>query len=543
MKIRMKGKDFALIRRFARYLNPHKKWLYISLSSIPVTTGAGIAFLWLVEHLIDKQITSGNVDGLKTDALLLVLVLAVNLLFDGLYSYAFARAGGRAIVDMRKELFGRTIRFPLSYFDKHPIGVTLSRLTSDMESVSESFGAGILGLLSDSIRTLALLGYLFFLNWRLSLVLMLVVPLIVLVIRFLRLKIRQAYNDSRSSLARSAAYLQEALSGMKTIQLYAAEEEAFRKYDGLNRQYCNAQNHSNVYDSALFSIVEGVTSVATALVLWYGAVQVWDYGFTIGVLIVFVTTLGQLFVPVRHFAQQISTIQRALSALEHISALAEQETEEELQADCLAAVAEVPQGASPDSSRLQEIEFRNVSFRYSDDAPDVLKDVSFRLRRGDRLALVGATGSGKSTIIRLLTGMYTGYRGSITLNGRELRKVPLETVRKTMSVMQQDIFMFNDTVGFNIGLGRDGVGFEEVREAASFVFAGHFISRLPGGYDYEIQGNGDNLSKGQTQLISFARAICSRRELIILDEATSAVDSLTEQYIQLAIENIFASRT
>lgn len=527
----LKYKDWQLLKKFARYFVPHKKWIIISLFSIPVTTAAGIMFLWLVERIIDDYIVPGDLSGLKLYAGLLAGVLLVNLLFDGIYSYTFSKAGGLAIVDMRRELFGKAIRFPMRYYDKHPIGVTLSRLTSDMESISESFAAGILGLLSESIKTLALVSYLFYLNWRLTLVLLIVVPLIVLVMRYLRRKIRSAYNDSRSSLAKSAAYLQESLNGMKTIQLYNAENEAWNKYNSLNKEYCDAQNRSNVYDSALYSIVEGITSIATALVLWYGAVQIWDYGYTMGVLVVFITTLGRLFIPVRQFAQQISTIQRALSALEHISHLFGQETEEEESADTDSPIA------------LHEIEFNNVSFRYSDDTPDVLKNVSFKLKKGDRIALVGTTGSGKSTIIRLLTKTYTGYRGYIKINGQELRDIPLSTIRASMSLMQQDIFMFNDTIKFNIALGRKGLSEKDVEKAASFVYADRFINTLPGKLDYIIQDNGDNLSKGQAQLISFARAISGNNELIILDEATSAVDSLTEQYIQKAIENIFSART
>ncbi len=313
--------------------------------------------------------------------------------------------------------------------------------------------------------------------------------------------------------------------------------------------------------------MEGITTVAAALVIWYGAIQIWDYGYTVGVLIVFVTTLAQLFIPVRQFAQQISTIQQALSALEHINDLFEQEIETSVQKhsssnDLLEQQTEASgqerfareagtsgQGrsssAGDETGRLavREIEFKNVSFSYKPGSPDVLKNVSFKLKKGDRLALVGTTGSGKSTIIRLLTKAYTGYEGSITMNGNELRDIPLQQVRESISLMQQDIFMFNDTVEFNIALGRKGISRKDVEEAASFVFADHFIQKLPGTYDYVIQGNGENLSKGQAQLISFARAICGNSELIILDEATSSVDSLTEQYIQRAIENIFASRT
>jgi len=530
----IKNLDWRLFRKFAGYFKPHKKWFFLSIASIPVTTGAGILFLWLVEDIVDNYIVPGNVDGLIKQTIFLAVALLVNILFDGFYSYSFSKAGGLAVVDLRKRLFGKSLRFPLSYFDKKPIGVTLSRLTSDMESVSESFAAGVLGLLADSIKTLALVTYLFYINWSLTLVLLLVVPLIIMVINYLRKKIRKAYNTARTSLAKSAAYLQEALTGMKTIQLFSVEDKVLKKYNILNKQFSDAQNKSNVYDSFLYSIVEGITAVATALVIWYGAIQIWDYGYTLGVLIVFVTTLERLFVPVKQFAQQISTIQRAMSALEHISELFDQKVEDPIAK---------PGTAANEQIVLQKIEFENVSFRYSEDTPDVLKDISFKLQKGDRLALVGTTGSGKSTIIRLLAKTYTGYRGSIKINGTELADIPISRIREMISVMQQDIYMFNDTVEFNISLGRKSISKSDMEQAASFVYANYFIDQLPDGYQFVIQDNGDNLSKGQAQLISFARAIAGNSELIILDEATSAVDSITEQYIQKAISNIFSTKT
>lgn len=528
------NKDWQLIKQFGRYFIPHKKWVILSFSSIPLSTASGIAFLWLVERIIDDYIVPGDVTGLKLHAIFLAGVLLLNLLLDGLYSYSFSKAGGLAIVDIRNELFGKALRFPMSYYDQNPIGVTLSRLTSDMESISESFAAGILGLLSESIKTTALVSYLFYLNWRLTLILLIVTPLIIITMRYLRRKMRAAYNDSRKFLAKSAAYLQESLTGMKTIQLYNAEEEAWEKYNQLNKDFCDAQNRSNVYDSALFSIIEGITSIATALVLWYGAIQIWDFGYTMGLLVVFVTTLGRLFIPVRQFAQQISTIQRSLSAFEHISHLFQQKTEEQQYNES----ATITQPIS-----IREIVFDNVSFSYSQNGPDVLKNISFRMKKGDRIALVGTTGSGKSTIIKILNKFYTGYRGSIKINGMELRDIPLSTIRRTISLMQQDQFLFNETIRFNISLGREGISEQDVKNAAKFVYADRFIEQLPGKYDFVIQDNGDNLSQGQAQLIAFARAICGNNELIILDEATSAVDSLTEQYIQKAIENIFSTRT
>ncbi len=526
--------DWVLLKKFFKYFSAHKKWVILSILSIPITTGASIYFLSLIQKVIDDSIIVGNKSGLVSYTIILIAVLVINFIFDGVYSYSFSKAGGYAILDLRRELFGKSLRLPMSYYDKNPIGITLSRLTSDMESISESFATGVSGLFADSFKTTALLSYLFYLNWGLTLALLIVVPLLFIVIKVLRKKIRKAFDTSRSSLAKSAAYLQESIYGVKTIQLFAAEESTFEKYDKLNKNYSDAQNNSNVYDAALYSIVEGITSIATGLIIWYGATQIWELNLTIGVLIVFITTLSRLFIPVRQFAQQITTIQRALSALDHISVLFEQKEEEP--AYCVEKTDVKP-------IDVKEIEFKNVFFRYSEGANDVLRDISFKLEKGQRIALVGTTGSGKSTIIRLITKAYTGYRGSIKINGEELRDIPLRRIRETISVMQQDIFLFNDTVDFNIGLGRENIEKSDIKNAAEFVYASHFIKKMDGKYDFIIQDNGDNISKGQGQLISFARAIAGNKELIILDEATSSVDSITEQYIQKAINNIFSSRT
>jgi ATP-binding cassette, subfamily B, multidrug efflux pump len=530
----LKTKDWHLIKNFSRFFKPHKKWFFYTVATIPFTTAGGLVFLWLIERIIDDYIIPGDVAGLKIYVLYLAIALVLNYLFDSIYTYSFTKAGNLAIRDMRKALFGKTIRFPLQYYDKNPIGVTLSRLTSDMESLNESFAGGILSLLSDSIKTIALTSYLFYINWQLTLVVLIVLPPIILVIKYLRKRIRNAYNIARKSLAQAAGYLQESLNGIKTVQLYSAEKETFKRFDKLNKKFCEAQNKSNVFDAALFSVIEGITSIAVGLVIWYGAIQIWDFNYTMGVLIVFVTTLNRLFIPVKHFTQQISTIQRSLSALEHINSLFEQKLEEDPVAEKADAKLD---------EEFNEIVFKDVWFSYSEDGPDILKGISFTLKKGQRIALVGSTGSGKSTIIKVLTKTYTGYRGSITINGVELSSIPLAKINKIVSLMQQDIFMFNDSIGFNISLNRAGITNEDVEKAASFVYADKFIKELPETYNYQIQDNGANLSKGQSQLVSFARSICGESELIILDEATSAVDSLTETYIQKAIENIFSQKT
>ncbi|MFV0290545.1 MAG: ABC transporter ATP-binding protein [Mangrovibacterium sp.] len=535
-EIKIQLKDWQLLVRFAKYFRPHKKWLSYSLISIPITTAASVLFLYLVQSIIDNYIIAGNLEGLKWQSLALFFVLIINILFDGTYSYSFVKAGGLTIMDVRKKMFAKAIRFPSKYYDKNPIGITLSRLTSDLDAIAESFASGILGLLADSIKTIALTIYLFCINWKLALAAIILLPAIMLIIQFLRKKMRKAFFAARASLAKSAAYLQEALYGIKTIQLYAAKDEVFKKYDKLNKDFSDAQNHSNIYDSTLYSVIDGITTIATALVIALGAILIGNQNLTIGILIVFITSLERLFVPIRQFAQQVSTIQRALSSLDHLSDLFDTKIEED---------DSVLQNQKNDSQEIniQEIEFKNVYFRYSDDGDDVLKNISFKLNKGNRIALVGTTGSGKSTIIKLLAKNYNNYRGSIKINGHELSDLSIHLVRKAISVMQQDIFMFNDTINFNIALGRDNISTDDVKAAAEFVCANQFIEKLPQQYNHLIKDNGTNLSKGQAQLLSFARAIAGKSDLIILDEATSSVDSITEQAIQQAIANIFDKKT
>jgi len=530
-----RSSDYTLILNFAQHFKPYKLLILLSLLSIPISTSGSIFFLHLFQVIIDDYIANKNISALIRYSIYLSITTLVVYVADAVYSYCFTCAGNMAIRDLRRKFFAKALRFPISYFDKHPIGITLSRLTSDMESLSETFATGLMGLLTDSIKTVALISYLFYLNWKLTLVVLLILPIIYFTIQFLRKKLRDAYNTTRKTIALSAAFLQEALNGMKTIQLYSAEKEAFQKYDGYNEEFCTAQNQSNVYDAAMYSFVEGITSLAMGFIIWFGANEVLKTHLTAGILIVFISTLNRLFIPIKQFSQQIATIQSSLSALQHIEELSETEEEEDL--------TEVNQNAIPEDFQLQSIVFKDVYFSYSPDGPDILKGISFSLEKGQRIALVGSTGSGKSTIIKILTKAYQGYRGSIQINGIELSEIPLNQVNRLFSVMQQDIYLFNDTIEFNIALGRENCTMEDVINAAQFTYANEFIEQLPEQYHSQVLYNGTNLSKGQAQLIAFARAICGDSELIILDEATSAVDSLTEQYIQKAIHNIFSKKT
>ena len=337
------------------------------------------------------------------------------------------------------------------------------------------------------------------------------------------------------------------MNGVKTIQLYAAEAKVRKQFEAKTRHFFKAQTHSNFYDAALFSVIEGITSIALALMLWYGAQQILTGLVSIGVLVGFINTLNRIFVPIREFTQQISVFQRSLSALENIDKLFREIPEDQDTADMPSYATNsrkyTPEEIMKRFQEFEELRFENVHFRYTEDGPWVLQGVSFIVRKGDRLAIVGATGSGKSTIVRILTRTYTRYQGSIKINGVELYEISRDHLQLMIAMMQQDSHLFEESIGFNIALNRPDVSPEKVKEAAKYVYAHTFIEFLPEKYDFKILEGGKNLSEGEGRLIVFARALAGESDLIVLDEATSSVDSVTENLIQKAIERIFHDKT
>lgn len=528
-------KDWKLLLQFSRYVKPHKKWLFAAFGAIPVTTAATVLIPLLIVRIIDDYIVPADLNGLREMVILLAAAILAGYIADGLYSYCLQRVGQLAIAQMRLTLYSHTLSLPRKYFDKTPIGMTLSRLTSDMEALGESITIGVLSLLTDLVKTIALFIFLFLLNLELALIIVLVLPGVYLLASYLRKKLRFYYNAARKALAEATSFLQECLNGIKTVQLYGAEKKVLQEFTKKNSRFRKSQIRSNSYDAALFSVIEGITTVTLVIIIWNGTGQILAKSITIGVLIGFVNTLSKIFIPIREFAQQVAMIQRALSALEHIQQLLAEKPED--------SDKPVPIILQKKLKRFKLLEFENVSFRYSENGPRVLKDISFRLKKGGKMALVGATGAGKTTILKVLTKSYQNYEGSIRLNGVELSEIPKKMLIKTMTMMQQDVFLFNESLTFNISLQREGVNEAKIRESVEYVYADQFIDQLPEKMDYEIVDHGSNLSAGQGQLVSFARALAGNSELVLLDEATSSVDSITESYIQKAIENIFATKT
>ncbi|WP_010428819.1 ABC transporter ATP-binding protein [Vibrio cyclitrophicus] len=533
----LKGVDLKYLKHFFKFAKKYKGSAILGIAMLPLSVITSLLFPWLIIQVIDVQLSHGDMDGLLEYVFYLVVVLVASYVVDTTYSYNLRKTGQYTITDMRSVLFARVLKLPRSYFDNTPIGVTLSRLTSDLETIGETFVQSVVGLVKDSINTIALLVMMFFIDWQLTLIVLVIMPPVMYLTVYVRNRLRALYKVTRSALARGIGFLQEVLFGMKTVQMYRAEEQVEKRYQGYTDEFLRAQKKINKYDAILFSFISGITSVTIAIMIWYGSEQVIEGALTLGVLIAFINTLEKVFVPIRDFTSQIASIQSSFAAFDHIEELFVEPTEEEGRNLLPSNKVE------KQLEQFVSLEFKNVSFRYKDDSPYVLKNVSFVLQKGHQIALVGSTGSGKSTILRLISKTYQDYQGSILLNGIELSQISSEDSAHLFSMMMQDVHLFEESIQFNIALGKAHLSRTDVEQAARYVYADKFIEQLPQGYDFHLEKNGSNLSVGQTQLISFARAVAQGGQLMMLDEATSSVDSITEDFIQKAMQRLFKEKT
>ena len=505
--------------------------------AIPITVGATLVLPWLVIRIVDDHLMKDQFEGFSELVWASLGVILLGYVADAVYTFSLQKTGQIAIYELRKELYKHILSLPRIFFDQKPVGVILTRITTDLEALGESLAAGVLSVFTDLLKTIALLGVLIYFSWQLTLIILLVLPAIYIISNYLRAKLRLYYNLTREALALATGFLQECLNGVKTVQLYASERKVQKQYEVKTQHFLHAQSRSNFYDATLFSVIEGITSTAMALMIWYGAHEILDGNVTVGTLIGFINILNRIFVPIREFTQQLTVFQRAMSSLENIEKLFREKT------DVALTDTELQNGITRKLNGFENLIFENVCFRYSPDSPYVLKGITFEVNKGEKIAIVGTTGSGKSTILRILTRTYTNYEGSIRINGVELSAIPRGELQRLIAMMQQETYLFEEKVGFNISLGRESVGSLEVEEAARYVYANKFIEQLPGKFDFQLLENGKNLSEGQARLIVFARAIAGKSDLFVLDEATSSVDSFTENLIQKAIGRIFEDKT
>ncbi|MGE5217883.1 MAG: ABC transporter ATP-binding protein [Chloroflexota bacterium] len=526
-----KAYDFRLIKRLWHFIVPYKRLFLLSLLLLPLQQAFGLAQPYLMKVGIDRYIAGKDLWGLQTVMLLFFGALVGETLAAFAQYYLSMLVAQRCLADLRVAIFNHVQKLPMSYFDRNPVGRLVTRMTTDVDVLQEMFASGVVTLLADFIMVAWIIGIMFYLDVKLALVSLALIPPMALAINFFRVKARQTYRQIRERIARINAYLGEAISGMAVIQLFAREEKSFRDFDRLNADHRDAYHLSNLYEAALYSMVEAAGAVSVGLLLWYGGGQVLLGAIGIGTLVAFKEYLHRFFVPLRDFSQKYAVMQSAMASAERIFQLLE--TPVDIQTPGNARVPKPFRG---------EVVFDNVWFRYKADTP-VLKGVSFRIDPGERVAVVGATGSGKTTTIKLLNRSYDIERGSIKVGGVDVRDWDLRALRRHIGVVLQDVFLFSGDVRANLALGDPSIPLERIEEAARIANADAFIRRLPEGYVSYVRERGSNFSGGQRQLLALARVLAYQPEILVMDEATSSVDSETEGLIQDALEKVMRDRT
>ena len=524
-----KAYDARLIRRLWTYVRPYKPIFWGAVLLSPVSQAFGLVQPYLLKLGIDGYVMRGDLDGLRTLAFLFAGAIAGEFVSQYWQQYLTTMVAQRSLADLRVSLFARLQRFPVRFFDQNPVGRVVSRLTTDVDVLQEMFTAGAMTIVLDALRLVGIVVFMLWIDWRLALASLALFPVMVLAVDFFRRMARRTYRQIRERIGRVNGFLQEAISGMSVIALSAAEERSFREFDHLNDDHRQANHLSNRLEAALFSLVEAVSTVSIAVMLFEGGRLRAQNVVEIGTVVAFIQYIQQLFVPIRDFSTKYAVLQSAMTAAERLFALIDLELE--------------PTPAEPRVPvRFQgEIVFDHVWFAYRDE-DWVLRDVSFRVAAGEQVALVGATGSGKTTIIKLLDRLYDVIRGRVLVDGIDVRDWDVQALRRRIAVVLQDVFLFSGTVEDNITLGRPDVSRAAVEAAAAHVNAEGFIQRM-GGYDAPLRERGSNLSGGQRQLLAFARALAHDPGILILDEATASIDRETEWLIQDALAKLLEGRT
>jgi ATP-binding cassette subfamily B multidrug efflux pump len=465
--------------------------------------------------------------------LLYALVTLASAALQFLYMYLAALVGQLAMRDLRVEIFDHIQRLHLGFFDRYPVGRLVTRATNDVESLSEMFSSGLVSLITDVVKMVGFAAVLFAISWKLSLATFSIVPVLALAAVVFRLKVRDAFRETRRRIAQINAQLQETISGMKVVQLFTRERRNAAEFDEMNAHNRNAWQSSNRWEGRLFSFVEVAQNLTVAVILGYGFKLA-----AVGTFYIFIDYMRRFFMPLRDLSAKYSVMQSSMASAERIFQLL----------DTQPAVVDLPEsaGAVERSGRWVghrgAVAFEGVWFAYNDEEW-VLEDVSFQVAPGEKVAFVGATGSGKTTLIKLLTRLYEPQKGRVLLDGQDLRCIPQAGVRRRVSTVLQDVFLFSGSIAENIGLGREGLSDADIEHAARTVEAHRFIERLPDGYQTELRERGADLSAGQRQLLSFARAVAHGSDVLVLDEATSSIDTETEVLIQRGIHNLMEGRT
>ena len=523
--------DRVLMKRLLSYLGPYR-WNLVLIGFLMVgSTLSQLAGPYLTQIAIDKHIIPGQVNGLGLIATFLILVLVGEFVFLYFQENHLQMIGQHVMRDLRHTLFTHLQKLDVQYFDKNPVGRLMTRVMGDVQVLNELFTSGVITGFGNLLFIIGIMVAMLLYNWKLALVTFTVLPIIFIATLVYQIYSRRAFREQRKQLARINAFLQENIVGMTTMKLFAQETRSYHRFNERNRRYLAANLRSIFYYSIFFPLIEVTASLATAVIIWYGGGQLIQDTLTFGVLVAFIRYAERFFWPIRELSEKYTIFQNAMASSERIFQLLDTEP---------SIVSTVK------NKNIQElkgdIEFRNVWFAYNDD-DYVLRDVSFTVKPGEKVALVGHTGAGKTSIINLLCRFYDINKGQILIDGVDIQQMNIEELRGAISIVQQNIFLFSDTIERNISLGDPSITSEHVHSASKDVNLDRFIEKMPEAYKTEIKEDGGGLSVGQKQLVAFARALASDPSILILDEATSSVDTETEILIEQALNRLMEKRT
>jgi ATP-binding cassette subfamily B protein len=548
-----KAYDARLMRRLLGYLRPYKLQVAIALMAIIGASVLQLAQPWLMKVVIDRYIATGNVDGLNRIALAFLAILLASFALEYVQTWTLQITGQRIMFDMRMQIYGHLQRLDLQFYDKNPVGRLMTRVTSDVDVLNDMFTAGVVSVFGDIFTLAGIMIVLVVMDWRLALIAFSVLPLIVLVTQWFRRNVRELYRIVRVRIARINAFLQEHITGMATVQLFRREPRTFAKFDEINRAHRDANVDSIFYYAVFYPVIEIIGALASALIIWFGGGWTLQGTLTVGSLVAFLLYSQRFFRPISDMSEKFNVLQAAMASSERIFKLLDTPVSIAGASGQGPGTSRGP-GTSPAPSRELlppgsrplppegHIIFEHVWFAYNGE-DYVLRDVSFEVRPGQRVGIVGATGAGKSTLINLLLRFYDVSKGRILIDGVDIRQMRLEELRGLFSLVLQDVHLFSGTIADNIRLGNSSITDEQAVAAASAVHADGFINALANGYASAVAERGATLSVGQKQLLSFARALAFDPRILVLDEATSSVDTETEMLIRDALHVLMSGRT
>jgi ATP-binding cassette subfamily B multidrug efflux pump len=526
-----KAYDSRLMRRLVTYLRPYKPAVALAFVLILIESVLEITFPWLIKIAIDSYIAVNDMAGLAYISVVFIALLIVKFFTSSGQTYILQNTGQKIMYDMRMEVFGHLQKLSASFYDKNPVGRLITRVVTDVDVLNEMFSAGIVSIFGDILVLAGITVAILLMNWQLGLVTLSVVPLIGLATAIFRVKARDSYRRVRIAIAKINAFLQEHITGMSVVQLYNRERKSFNTFDRINREHLRAHLDGVLAYSWFYPVIELLSSVALALIIWYGGGQILSGVLTLGALVAFIQYSRRFFQPIADMSEKYNILQSAMASSERLFKLI----------DTPAVVLNPANPVRPLNEAAGEIEFRNVWFAYNDE-DWVLRDVSFHVSPGESVAIVGHTGAGKTTTTSLLTRFYDIQKGEILIDGRNIATLDLSYLRGSFAVVLQDVFLFSGTIESNIRLG-SAISRDRIEAAAADVNLAPFVKTLPLGLDHPVNERGTTLSVGQRQLLAFARALAHDPRILILDEATSSVDTETEIQIRKAIERLMEGRT